>query len=96
VKNVPGWKVESIPAAIDKHFKGSRAMLALDNCHSGAIVDACKNRRSRISYAAFASTPANSSSTGNWTFTESLINAFRGEALVDTKQKRRNLARRAD
>jgi hypothetical protein len=83
IKNDPGWKVDSIPNTIEKYFKGSRAMLALDNCHSGAIVDAVKNRRSNISYAAFASTPANSSSTGNWTFTESLINSFRGEALSD-------------
>lgn len=78
-----GWAVDSIPQTIDRFFKGKRAIIALDNCNSGAIVDAVKNHRSDISYAALATTPASSSSTGNWTFTESLINAFRGDSYID-------------
>lgn len=83
IKGDKGWAVDSIPDTIDKFFKGKRAIVALDNCNSGAIVDAVKDRKSRISYAALATTPASSSSTGNWTFTESLINAFRGNSYID-------------
>lgn len=83
IKSDPGWEVKSIPETLERYFRGSHAIIALDDCNSGAIVDAVKNRRSRISYAALASTPSNSSSTGNWTFTESLIYAFRGDAFVD-------------
>lgn len=84
VNGAGGWSVESIPETIERFFKGKRAIIALDNCNSGAITDAVKNRRSKISYAALATTPASSSSTGNWTFTESLINAFRGKSYIDT------------
>ena len=55
----------------------------LDNCYSGAMAEAVKNRRSRVSYAVFASSHYNSFSTGNWTFTESLIYAFRGDVYAD-------------
>lgn len=83
IKDDKGWAVDSIPDTIDRFFKGKRAVVALDNCNSGAIVDAVKDRKSKISYAALATTPASSSSTGNWTFTESLINAFRGNSYID-------------
>jgi hypothetical protein len=86
INGAKGWSVESIPETIDRFFKGKRAIVALDNCNSGAITDAVKNRRSKISYAALATTPASSSSTGNWTFTESLINAFRGESYIDSNK----------
>ena len=78
-----GWRVNSVPETIDKFFKGSHAVLMLDNCFSGAMAETVKNRFSRISYAVLASAHFNSFSTGNWTFTESLIYAFRGEPFVD-------------
>jgi hypothetical protein len=78
-----GWRVKSVPETIDKFFKGSQALIMLDNCYSGTMAEAVKNRRSRISYAVLASSHFNSFSTGNWTFTESLIYAFRGEPFVD-------------
>jgi hypothetical protein len=84
VNGALGWSVDSIPDTIEQYFKGNRAIIALDNCNSGAIVDAVKNRQSKISYAALATTPASSSSTGNWTFTESLIHALRGASYIDS------------
>lgn len=80
-KNV--WKAASVPDTIDKFFAGSNAVIMLDNCYSGAMAEAVKNRRSKISYAVLASSHFNSFSTGNWTFTESLIYAFRGESFID-------------
>ena len=75
-----GWSVGSIPDTIDASFKGSHAIIALDNCYSGSIKDAVLAKKRRISYAVFASSLASEQSTGNWTFTEALISAFRGAA----------------
>lgn len=77
------WKAESVPDTIDKFFKGERAVIMLDNCFSGAMAEAVKARNSKISYAVLASSRFNSFSTGNWTFTESLIYAFRGASFID-------------
>ncbi|HMS38740.1 MAG TPA: hypothetical protein PKE69_00815, partial [Pyrinomonadaceae bacterium] len=77
------WNVKSVPDTIDKFFKGSNALIMLDNCYSGAMAEAVKSRKSNISYAVLASSHYNSFSTGNWTFTESLIYAFRGDSFID-------------
>lgn len=78
-----GWSFKSIPDAIEKNFKGSHAVIALDNCYSGAMADAVKSKKRRVSYAVLASSMASQVSTGNWTFTEALISAFRGENYID-------------
>lgn len=82
-EGVPGWEVGSIPRVIERHFKGSRAFIALDNCYSGTLVEAIPKRAGRVSYAAFSSSPANQSSTGEWTFTEGLLASLRGRASED-------------
>lgn len=33
----PGWTVADIPEAIERHFRGSRALLLADCCHSGSL-----------------------------------------------------------
>jgi hypothetical protein len=81
--DVPGWPVDSIPATIERYFKGARAFIALDNCYSGALVEAIAKREGRVSYAALTSSTANKSSTGEWTFTESLLATLRGRASED-------------
>lgn len=82
----PGWEVASVPASIEKYFKGSTAIIAMDNCYSGAMVTAVKAAKRRVSYAVMASSSASQSSTGNWTFTEAIISAFSGEAHADTNR----------
>jgi hypothetical protein len=82
-EDVPGWSVDSIPASVERFFKGSRAFIALDNCYSGALVEAVRDRSERVSYAILASSTANQSSTGEWTFTEGLLAALRGRAYED-------------
>jgi hypothetical protein len=78
-----GWSVDSIPDTIDASFKGSHAIIALDNCYSGSIMDAVSAKKRPVSYAVFASSSASEMSTGNWTFTEALISAFRGASYMD-------------
>ena len=83
IRTERSWSVKSIPNMIELYSKSRQAIIIIESCYSGAIVDLLKTRRSRVSYAAFASAPSNSSSTGNWTFTESLIYGFRGDAFGD-------------
>ena len=81
-----GWAFEDIPNAIEKNFAGSHAVIALDNCYSGAMVSAVNKRNRRVSYAVLASSLASEASTGNWTFTESLISALNGSPLADANR----------
>lgn len=78
-----GWQFDSIPDSIERSFRGSHAIIALDNCFSGTMADVVKSRPRKVSYGVLTSSLANEISTGNWTFTESLIAALNGEAYVD-------------
>ena len=80
----PGWAVDSIPATVERYFKGSNAFLTADCCFSGALAERVRARRSNISYAVFTSATSDNISTGNWTFTETLLAGLRGRAYVDT------------
>lgn len=85
-EKIQGWSIDSIPDSIEAYFKGSKAIIALDNCYSGAMTNAVKDKKRRVSYAVLASSEANSMSTGNWTFTEAIISAFQGENFIDDDQ----------
>lgn len=78
-----GWKFDSVPDAIERNFRGSHAVLALDNCFSGSMAESVKRAPRRVSYSVLTSSLASQLSTGNWTFTESLISAFNGASFVD-------------
>ena len=82
-KGIDGWVAETIPATIERHFLGTRAILAADCCCSGSLTASVQAQAKRISYACFTSSSANESSTGNWTFTEGLLDGLRGEAYSD-------------
>lgn len=78
-----GWAVSDIPDAIEAHFAGNRAILLADCCHSGRLIDTVAAKRRRVAYATFGSSLASELSTGNWTFTEAILSALRGEAFTD-------------
>lgn len=80
----PGWAVDSIPSTVERYFKGSSAFLTADCCFSGALADSVRARRSRISYAVYTSATSDKLSTGNWTFTETLLAGLRGRSYIDT------------
>ncbi|MEN9936130.1 MAG: hypothetical protein RLZZ387_2709 [Chloroflexota bacterium] len=78
-----GWVVDTIPATVERCFAGSRALLIADCCCSGSLADATSRHARRVAYACLASSLANETSTGNWTFTEGLLAGLRGQAFVD-------------
>lgn len=69
---------------IEAEFQGDRVILAADCCYSGAMREFAVNSHSRHPYAAFSSSDATSQSTGNWTFTDCLVEFFGGNPILDT------------
>jgi hypothetical protein len=83
-KDSSAWNVKTIFATIEKHFSGNRALLLADCCHSGALYDLARlYRDSSIEYAVLTSSYSHNTSTGNWTFSDSVLAGLRGEPLVD-------------
>lgn len=81
--SVKGWSIASIPVTIEARFKGSRAFLAADCCYSGVLGAEVKRQASRVSFACLTSSSASQLSTGNWTFTEALLDGLRGAPGCD-------------
>ena len=82
-KDVPGWSVNSIPKTISGNSSCRRVLWFIDCCYSGQAAKAIAAAQSSASYACVTSSSASESSTGDWTFTESLLDALRGVAYVD-------------
>ncbi|GAB4130606.1 MAG: hypothetical protein OHK0050_44770 [Roseiflexaceae bacterium] len=78
-----GWAIDELPDQIDRSFAGSHAILLADCCHSGHLAAAIQAKPRRVAYACLASSLASELSTGNWTFTEAILAALRGEAYTD-------------
>lgn len=83
-----GWAVADVPKAIERHFPGSHALLLADCCFAGSLADAVDDHAERVSYATLASSLASELSTGNWTFTEGVLAALRGQAFADADGSR--------
>jgi hypothetical protein len=83
-RDASGWSVPSIFMAIDEHFSGNRCLLMADCCHSGALYDEVERRRGGdVGFAALTSAYSHNTSTGDWTFTDSLLQALRGRPHID-------------
>lgn len=80
---VPGWSVNSIPKKIAANCACKRVLWFMDCCYSGQAATAIADRKGSPFYACVTSSSASESSTGHWTFTESLLDALRGVAYVD-------------
>lgn len=65
-------------------FRGERVLLLADCCYSGALAEVASSLRGRgIAAASLTSAEAANVSTGNWTYTQALIDGFSGDALCD-------------
>ena len=80
--------VETIPAAIERLFGGSRALLLADCCYSGYLGETIARQTGRVAFAALTSSLASELSTGNWTFTEALLAGLQGQAYADADGSR--------
>jgi len=64
-------------------FQGSHLILAGDCCHSGSLRSFVEQSVWKFGMFALSSSPAQLSSTGNWTFTDSLLDGLAGEPRAD-------------
>lgn len=77
------WGMTELEESIVKGFKGTRVMMAADCCHSGSLRRFVRSSTSNLGLAAFSSSTARLSSTGNWTFTDCLLDALAGDPRFD-------------
>lgn len=78
-----GWSVREIAETVEASFQGARVLLSADCCHSGGLARAAEKTIHRAACACLTSSLARVESTGNWTFTECLLDGLRGERTVD-------------
>lgn len=79
-----GFSVDEVAALLRERFKGRRVMLLADCCYSGGLARAAA-ALGRAGFESVSLTSASSSnaSTGNWTFTQTVIDSLRGDAIAD-------------
>lgn len=79
-----GLSMPAIEAALAELPQGSRALLFADSCFSGALGGVASSLSNRgVQAAAITSAEASNTSTVNWTFTQTLIEALRGDPIAD-------------
>ena len=78
------WSVKSLCKDVGDNFSGGRLLFFLDCCHSGGLAMEMRKQEWEFPAACLASTFGRNSSTGRWTFTNAVLQAFRGDAQLDT------------
>ncbi len=77
-------RMEDIAQVLEQNFKGARFFGFADCCHSGSLESVVDRLAGRgISAAAITSAIPESRSTGNWTFTQTLVESFAGDSSHD-------------
>ncbi len=68
---------------VERSFRGEAAFVTADCCCSGSLALDAAMRAGRVACAALTSSLSTVSSTGNWTFTNCLVDGFEGRLAVD-------------
>ena len=81
------WRVSELAEMVHNKFNGNLAVFLGDCCHSGGMRLAVEKLGER-NVPAFSLTSATKAktSTGNWTFTQCVLDAFSGLPLMDTNR----------
>lgn len=80
-----GLSIPLLTGWLKKHFKGSRLLLFGDCCHSGGLAHVARDvaKSPRVRAASLTSAEDSNISTGNWTFTLTLLDGLRGAPITD-------------
>ncbi|MCA9577826.1 MAG: caspase family protein [Myxococcales bacterium] len=80
----PGISVEDLFAVLAPRVVGKRVVLLGDCCHSGGLGDlAARLGTLGITALSLTSADASNLSTGNWTYSQLLLEGLRGDAALD-------------
>lgn len=77
------WSVKSYAKSVTEKFKGSTAIFTADCCYSGALGEELSKTKPPFSYGVLTSAVSSVSSTGNWTFTQSILDCLTGHRYAD-------------
>jgi hypothetical protein len=77
------WSGAEVVDGLERHFPGQSAILMVDCCYSGRLLELVRRPGLRLAYAAFTSSSAREASTGDWTFTEAMLAGLRGFPVLD-------------
>lgn len=77
------YKLSELLDDIEANFRGSHVLLTADCCFSGQMAKVAPERNGRIAFGAITSSLSSEPSTGNWTFTNALIDGLTGQGTVD-------------
>jgi hypothetical protein len=83
VDPVKGVDVRTVVSLVARNFGGERAFLFADCCDSGALTNAVRASRPGFGFAALCSSQAVEESTGDWTFSDCLLDALDGDPYLD-------------
>lgn len=77
-----GLAVDDLPRLL-RGFKGRRILLLADCCYSGGLEKPARVLGRTYEVAALTSAEASNISTSDWTYTQTLLDALKGRALLD-------------
>ncbi len=75
---------KKIASKLKNKFHGSTALFFADCCTSGSIGNALSKQPAAFTWGMATSVNPEGSSTGNWTFSQALLDALNGHKFVDT------------
>jgi hypothetical protein len=79
-----GLDLDIISDLIVQYFKGDRVTLWADCCYSGGLAKTAETISNKgFRTCALTSATATNTSTGNWTYSQTLIDCLKGDAMMD-------------
>lgn len=79
-----GLLVSDTTSIIEKHFHGKRVLLLADCCFSGGLAKSARAlHKAGFEAASLTSATDSVTSTGNWTFTQTIIDGLKGDSFGD-------------
>lgn len=75
--------IDDIVKIFKTNFHGAKALFLGDCCRSGALADALLESKCGLEFGALAAATSGEDSTGNWTFTQAVIDCFAGHNYAD-------------
>jgi hypothetical protein len=68
--------------AIEKDFKGGKALMFADCCFSGGLIELAKKRKTAIAYGCLSSTYCHQTASSGWRFIQCLMRGLEGSPVV--------------